>query len=300
MVIQQPSIEIPNLGASAMLVELNMSQWTARKKDKRVSKKVNDDHGATHPDASSTHKNLLVGCDELSAIKTATGKIRNHHYDLTMPWMDNGVRLLPTAQYFRYNKEITDMLNAREVLIRDFVSKYQKLYADAQARLGTLYNNEDYPTVEAMARKFGHSIDFIPMPERGDFRIDVGTEAMTNISDSYNDYYQRKFGEAMGDIWSRLRDVLSNMAERLDDAGSEKRKIFRDTLVSNVTDMIEMLRVCNITNDVHMTAVADKLDDALRGVTPDALREDAYMRAETVRAVKDVQTQINNLPSIGL
>ena len=64
--------------------------------------------------------------------------------------------------------------------------------------------------------------------------------------------------------------------------------------------MIEMLRVCNITNDMHMTAVADKLDDALRGVTADALREDPYMRAETVRAVKDVQTQINNLPSIGL
>lgn len=300
MVIQQPSIETPSLGSSAMLVELNMSQWTARKKDKRVSSKVNDDHGATHRDASSVHKNLLVGCDELSAIKTMTGSIRNLHYALTMPWSDNGTRLLPTAQYFKYNKEITGMLNERVALIQDFLAKYQQLYADSQARLGALFNHEDYPAVDAVARKFGYSLDFIPLPDAGDFRVDVGTEALTNISDSYNDYYQRKFASAMGDLWSRLHDVLSRMAERLDDAGSKDKKIFRDTLVTNVTDLIEMLRVCNMTNDVHMNAVADKLDDALRGVTADALREDPYMRAETVRAVKDVQTQINNLPSIGL
>jgi hypothetical protein len=46
-----------------------------------------------------------------------------------------------------------------------------------------------------------------------------------------------------------------------------------------------------------MTAMADKLDDALRGVTPDALREDAYLRAETKRTVDEA---IKALPSLDI
>jgi hypothetical protein len=38
-----------------------------------------------------------------------------------------------------------------------------------------------------------------------------------------------------------------------------------------------------------------KLEDTLRGITPDALREDAFLRAETKRAVDKV---IATLPSL--
>ena len=46
-----------------------------------------------------------------------------------------------------------------------------------------------------------------------------------------------------------------------------------------------------------MSALAMKLDDALRGITPDALREDGYLRAETKKAVDDA---IKSLPSLDL
>ena len=65
--------------------------------------------------------------------------------------------------------------------------------------------------------------------------------------------------------------------------------------MDNVLDMIELLDVCNVTGDVQMTALKDKLDTALRGVTPDALREDDYLRAETKRAVDDVIAQLPSL-----
>jgi hypothetical protein len=37
----------------------------------------------------------------------------------------------------------------------------------------------------------------------------------------------------------------------------------------------------------------------MRGITPDALRDDAYLRAETRRKVNDVRKTIDNLPSLG-
>jgi hypothetical protein len=41
----------------------------------------------------------------------------------------------------------------------------------------------------------------------------------------------------------------------------------------------------------------NRLEDTLRGVTPDALREDGYLRAETKRAVDEI---IKSLPSLDI
>ena len=101
----------------------------------------------------------------------------------------------------------------------------------------------------------------------------------------------------MNDVWQRAYDALSRMSERLDYQDNENKKIFRDTLVSNVTDMVELLHVCNVTGDSQMSALANQLDETLRGVTPDALREDAYLRAETKRTVDQV---IKSLPSLDI
>ena len=87
------------------------------------------------------------------------------------------------------------------------------------------------------------------------------------------------------------------MYDKLDYTDKEYKKVFRDTLVSNVTDMVELLRVSNVANSTRMTAMADQLEEALMGVTPDALREDDYFRAETKQAVDKA---IANLPSLDI
>ena len=85
------------------------------------------------------------------------------------------------------------------------------------------------------------------------------------------------------------------MSERLDFADNDTKKIFRDTLVSNVIDIVELLSVCNVTKDSRMESMRLKLDSALRGVTADALRDDEFLRAETKQAVDDA---IKALPSL--
>ena len=94
-----------------------------------------------------------------------------------------------------------------------------------------------------------------------------------------------------------MHKALTSMSERLDYTDKENKKIFRDTLVSNVTDIVDMMRGFNITNDPTMTAAANHLEEAMRVVTPDALRENADLRAETKRSVDEV---IKTLPSLDL
>ena len=288
-----PDVSPPSIGSSAMLSELAISQWTARKKDRKASKDVTDSNNA-ESGVANVNKKLLGNCAELDRVHKMTGEVRRVHYAMTMPWSDAGLRLLPTVQYFNYHKAMTDIENQWRALVGKFLSSYQWEISKAQAKLGDLFDVNEYPTTDALVGKFAFNLNYIPLPDAGDFRIDVGNDAVDEVKTSYDNYYSRQLENAMNDVWTRLHTALSNMSERLDYHDSNK-KVFRDRLVDNVTDMIGLLDVCNVTGDSHMTALKNKLEDTMYGISADVLRESTDTRVETKRAVDQI---ISELPGI--
>ena len=288
--------DAPTLASSAMLVELNISSWEGRKKDKKASTKVTEDAQAKKG-VANVYKQLLGDCDELSALRTHVTATRNMHSNMTMPWSNSGLRLLPTAQYFKYTKAMSQMQNEFESLKNKFLTAYNDTVVDVQLELGTLFLREDYPTVESLNSKFAFRMNYTPLPDVGDFRVDVGNDALREIRAEYSNFYTAQYNTAMNNMWTRLHKALTNMSERLDYSSKEDKKVFRDTLVGNVNDMIELLRVCNVTQSVQMSDMANKLEDAMSGVTADALREDVTFRAETKAAVDAV---MKSLPSLDM
>jgi hypothetical protein len=192
---------------------------------------------------------------------------------------------------------MTELQDEFERLGDVFINAYGWEYSQAQARLGALWRADDYPSIESIASKFGFRLNYMPLPDAGDFRIDVGADAVDQMKTHYEEFYSEQIQRAMNDVWRRVYDSLSKMSERLDYGDHEEKKIFRDTLVDNVLDMVDLLDVCNVTGDSQMSAMRLNLEDALRGVTPDALRDDAFLRAETKRAVDNA---INSLPSLDI
>jgi len=288
------TVEPISIASSAMLCELSISVWTGRKLDKKASAEVTADNGAARG-VANVHKKLLGNCQELQAIQKFAANARNLHYGMTMPWSDVGMRLLPTAQYFKYHKAMTDIENEFSRLYEVFCNAYDWEITQAQAKLGSLFNQAEYPTVDSIRRKFGFRLTYIPLPDAGDFRLDIQNEAMEEVRTQYESYYAAQVQIAMDDLWLRLFKVLNNMSDRLDYASKEDKKIFKDSLVGNVLDMVELLSVCNVSGDTQMETARIKLEEALRGVTADGLREDAYLRSETKRTVDEV---IASLPSL--
>jgi hypothetical protein len=293
---QQLHTDAPTLSSSAMLVEVNISSWAGRKKDKRASTKVTEDAQAKKG-VANVYKQLLGDCDELSALRGCVTSARNMHSNMTMPWSNSGLRLLPTAQYFNYTEAMSKMQNEFESLKNKFLTAYNDTVVDVQLELGTLFLREDYPTVESLNSKFAFRINYMPLPDVGDFRVDVSNEALQEMRKEYSDFYNKQYNVAMNDVWTRLHKALTNMSERLDYSGKEDKKVFRDTLVPNVTDMIELLRVCNVTQSTQMSDMANKLEDAMSGVSAVVLRDDNTFRVRTKAKVDDI---IKTLPSLDI
>jgi hypothetical protein len=198
---------------------------------------------------------------------------------------------------FSYHKAVTTEIAKGEALVAELVDAYEDRKEEAKMALGPDYNENDYPSIDKFASKFSFSLDVEPLPTSGDFRIDIQNTGIADIAEQYQSKFNDRYAAAMQDVWNRAHKVCQNMSDKLDYFADEDKKIFRDTLVSNVTDIVDMMRGFNITNDPTMTAAANHLEEAMRVVTPDALRENADLRAETKRSVDEV---IKTLPSLDL
>ncbi len=83
---------------------------------------------------------------------------RNLHYGMTMPWSDNGSRLLTTMQYFKYHEVMTDLQYEFERLVDEFLTVYEWKIMDAQAKLGAMFHRVEYPTRHSLREKFGFRV----------------------------------------------------------------------------------------------------------------------------------------------
>lgn len=284
-VVSRPTnFSVPSISSSAMLVELNISVWTGRKFDKGVSQEI-DTQKQTTTRAGNYSKRLFADEPIFDAIQKYAGNSRTYHYHATMPWSDSGLRLLTTTMFFDYQKEITGMEMEFNNLVEQFVNQYDKLVLQAQMKLGALFNPDDYPHVDTVREKFRFSVKFAPVPEVGDWRVNVGNEAQEMLRESYAEYYQANLEQAYADVWERTHEALKRMSDKL---SGDKKQIFRDTLVGNVQEMIDLLDKFNITGDPKMKQAKVKMESALSGITPDALREDDALR-------HDVKSKVDSL-----
>jgi len=310
---QGPTVNAPSISSSAMLVQLNISTWTARKLDKSASRKVARDNGASAK-AGNYNKNLLAGCTELEDLKKIVGNARTTHYAMTLPWSDMGLRLIPTSQYFDYQNTMTDLEHTFRRMYQDFEDAYQWRTSTAMSELGAMFSHADYPPVDELRRKFGWNLAVQPLPEAGDFRLDIPNEQQEVLKQQYDSFYRGAIESAMNDIWARLHKNLETVLRQLSPKdetnpaptgwtkkpnadGSRKYNKLYDSVFDTSLELIHMMRDFNLTGDTQMTAIADQLENALYGVNTDALKASETLRLDKQQQVKDI---ISKLPSLDL
>jgi hypothetical protein len=270
----------PSISSAAMIVDFNASVWTARKKDNKASEDVNNMNAADKGVANVT-KNLLGECDELRAVQKFAANVRNIHYSMTMPWSDNGSRLLTTQQYFKYNEVMTDLQQEFYRLVGELLDVYEWRVIKAQDKLGTMFNRDEYPTRDSLQDKFGFRISYVPLPDAGDFRIDIGNEAMTQIKSQYESHYTQAIQTAMNDLWHKLHDNLTTLVRQLDVNEEGKGNRLYDSVFDRAIELTEMLGTCNVTGDSQMEAMRRQMEQALHGLNLDQIKRSPTLREDT-------------------
>lgn len=268
----------------AMLATLSISQWTARKHDKKISTEVEKTHAAH--DAGRFNK-LLVNKSILDDARRCGDALREYHYRTTLPWADNGARLLPSKLFMDYTINVRKFREKFNAAVDELVAKYPAEVQAARTRLGTMYRPEDYPAASDIRGRFGVTVGFEPISTAADFRVDVSTEAVEEIKASISESLNSRQAAAMKDCYDRIREVVSKLSERL----SDDKAIFKDSLIGNVVDLMAVLPGLNFTNDPVIDTLHQEITDMLL-VPPQVLRTDLTRRKETADAADAILAKL--------
>ena len=289
-----------SIGSSAMLVELSISSWTARKLDKKVSAEV-DVAKNTKVSAVNVNKNLMAGTGVLDKIIKYASGARAWHVAQTLPWSDNGSRLLPMSNFMAYKEQLAVMEDNFNALVDKFVDSYPELISAAAFQLGDLFDRNEYPDVNSLKNRFKFNYSFFPVPNAGDFRVDINEEAKAEIIANCNKAHQDRLENAMKDAWKRLHDCLERMSDRLtvdivkdeDGNSSHEMRVFRDTLMENAIEMVDMLKHLNITKDPNMEQARQALKSAISNYDLDDLRSSMTARNAVKTQVDAILSKFN-------
>jgi hypothetical protein len=267
-----------SIASSAVLVELNISVWPANKVDREMTETVNTNASAVR-DASQTRKNLFAGTSLRKDIEKLAARIRLYHNQNTLPWADKGQRLLPTKLFMEYKQTMNNYEVQFSQLCSNFFVEYPRLVAEAQQHLGTMYRAEDYPDLEDVRMKFGFRKAFDPIPESGDFRLDVSAQDLEEVKAGYEAKFDERLAEAMRTPWERLHTVLTAMSEKLkDEEGVDSKKRYHDSLVTNAQELVGLLDKMNITNDPKLEEARKQLELTMLGADIETIKESSHAR----------------------
>lgn len=273
------------LQEKAMLVNLSISAWTASKKDNKASDSVKAQAAASSK--AGWFNKRLIDPAALEKLNKIEGRARDLHYRMTLPWGDNGDRILPAPAYMDYMDAIRVIRIEHEQARNEFVSNYPSLVQGARQMLGAMYDPKDYPEAHKVAERFDIRLNFTPVPDAQDFRVDVGDEAVHEIRRSITESVEKRLHGATRECWIRLDEVVKAMVIKLSDPDA----VFRDSLVENIRVLVEMLPKLNITGDTKLNMVIQMVKSWLL-IEPADLRRDKKLRAFTADKAAEILAEI--------
>ncbi len=274
----------------AMLAAVHISIWTAVKHDRKISRDVASRHGA-HQGAGRYNKQLLRGADKLDNLRTVAGQIRQYFYKITLPWSDEGFRLLPSNFYFDLMERMREFEASFEQGVESFLAVYPQYVEQVRPELNGLFREEDYPSADRLREKFGVGLQILPVPSGGDFRVEMSAAEQARVSREIDANVRHSLTRGTEDLWKRLREVVSHMVDRLNEPESR----FHRSLVTNVFDLVEILPRLNVNGDAELNRFAAQIRQRLCNHSAHQLKKDDLLRVSAATDAASFVAQMDQV-----
>ena len=273
-----------NLSHDAMLVTLRIQGWSARRYDRKASQYV-----AAHHDADTSagrYNKRLLPKAALAALNATLNEARKTHYHHTLPWDDVGARLLPVANYQRYTGALDRLIERMRTERSRFIADYDNQVRRARLDLGRLFHADDYPSREELLGRFSARYRIVPVPDSGHFLADLANGDADRVRRDIQKDVTQRLNSALGDLYRRLGEAVGHVCERLTEDDNGKPKVFRDSLIENLRELVDIVPRLNVFRDEQLNALCRDVQDRIASVEPNVLRPSARFDPVVRRRVK--------------
>lgn len=271
-----------SVASAAVLATLTINQWSGRKFDKQATAELTASKHASK-DAARVNK-LIVSGELIGPVKKHLSKVRAHFYKQSLPWTDKKARVLPATKIMELQQFIGQAKTDLDALLQDFLRDYAYEVQSSHARLGDLFNPDDYPSTAEIASKYSIGLSIMPVPTEDDFRVNFTADQADAIRASVQRDLEALTANAVRHIWATMGEMLTVVRDRLRSSDGRFTSIF-----SNLSTMIEDLGALNVTNDPQIAELQAECEGLLTALhDPKELKKSKPDREATADEIDDV------------
>lgn len=271
---------------NCMVLNLHLGIWTGQRLDRDATSQLTRDAGADS-DAARVNKHL-ISKQSMKDVNAAANSIRTHFYTNTLPWKDNGDRVIKRGGFTKFIEEherlVAEFHNQVKVFAND---KYAVELERSGFRMGDLFKAEDYPTPREVLRKFHVTLAIDPVTTFSDFRVDLDEKNAAKVQASMEQAANDRIMKAMSSVWERVLTVVDNYVTRTK-AGTG----IRIELVDNLREIVDLLPELNIIDDPRLDGIRSMISDRLASHEAVDLRTDDSVRAQAAKDAEDIRERM--------
>lgn len=288
------------LSERAMLTALHLGVYSGTLHDQEVTEEVSNNHQADIKDAGR-YKKQLISRKFLKHVGAVGGAARRTHRILTLPWDDDGTRILSCTGHATYTDQMRLHRLAFDAAVNEFCKGLPSYVTEAEIRLGSMFNGEEYPSESELKQKFSFDVETKAVPEAGDFRAELSDQTVKSIVKDIERRSEARLEAAMNDVFVRIAEHTGKMVERLraykPAVGKGKKEQvaenqFRDSLVYNIKELADLLPLLNITGDQRLVDLQKQLESQLVANSPEILRTNDKVRNDTADKAEKIYNKV--------
>jgi hypothetical protein len=275
---------MPRLEDSTIVVHLNLRVPTSLKRLPKIERSIAEMSSAASGRVRASKR--ILDSPLIARGRSLVNALRAEHHALTLPWQQDGRRLLP----LRFHTQHTELVSrAQDELgrIRSAIRvQYENLIEHDKATLGTLFNPGDYLSAERLAGRFRIECMSEPLTDTRDLRISLPGEEIEKLRAQIERQREVALAEATEGLWRQLEETIGRLVASLSDP---RAKLYTATL-RNLLDLCARLDGLNIADDSELAEMRTRILADFSSLDLETARKEPGLRqgaAATARAHLD-------------
>ena len=281
------------LRATMAPVRVSLS-WFGTRKSLTAEQKSQaaDTFGAEGAFLSAGKKLLDTRHEAYKTVTAVKGRIISLWKSMSLPYPEPGIRLIRQDQIETFNAQLETLKEELDEAVLRLNQHYEQLKSAARNRLGSLYNPADYPL--SLQGLFSVTHDF-PSVEPPDYLQQLSPALYQQECERVAARFDEAVQLAEQAFMEELEELVSHLTERLTGQGDNKPKVFRDSAVNNLTEFFERFKQLNVRSNEQLDEVVAQCQRMVRGVEPQALRDNQGLRQHVTQELSQVQNVLDTL-----
>ena len=204
---------------------------------------------------------------------------------------DTGWRMIRNSQFEKIRTQLEAYkLEFMEAVNENIISKYDALREQAVYDLGGRFDMIGFPSKDELASRYTFEVKTQMVTDPDDVRC-------SHLPQSTIDEIKGGNNAVAVNNQKKILDLLKHIAKHIKETLSDPDKKFKNSLITNIHDAIDVVPSLNFTNDPTITQMAARLKKDLSGFSPDDLRKDPEVRKE---AAAKAGTMLDDLANANL